>query len=86
MSAPMTQARGPVSMIYFRKSGFTAIRLCQVSRLDKDATGLILLTDITELIHDLTSPKRHVEKTYRVTVESPIDVKTADIFHRTTDP
>ena len=51
-----------------------------IGRLDKDATGLILLTDITQLIHDFTSPKRHVEKTYRVTVELPIDEKTADIF------
>jgi len=43
-----------------------------IGRLDKDATGLILITDQTRLIHDLTSPRHHVEKTYRVSVDTPL--------------
>lgn len=44
-----------------------------VGRLDKDTTGLILLTDDGAFTHHLTSPKHHVAKTYLVTVEKKID-------------
>lgn len=39
-----------------------------VGRLDKDTTGLLLLTNDGALAHDLLSPKRHVWKRYRMTV------------------
>ena len=40
-----------------------------VGRLDKDTTGLLLLTTDGELNHRLLSPGRHVDKLYRATVE-----------------
>lgn len=40
-----------------------------VGRLDKDTEGLLLLTDDGELAHMLLSPRKHVDKTYRVTVD-----------------
>ncbi len=43
--------------------------LFPVGRLDKDVTGLLLLTDDGALAHDLLSPKKHVDKTYLVTVD-----------------
>lgn len=43
-----------------------------VGRLDKDTTGLILLTDDGAFTHHLTSPKHHVAKTYEVTVDQPL--------------
>lgn len=43
-----------------------------VGRLDKDTTGLLLLTNDGELAHRLLSPKRHVDKVYRVTIEHPL--------------
>lgn len=47
--------------------------LFPVGRLDKDATGLLLLTDDGALAHDLLSPKKHVDKTYLVTVDGILD-------------
>ncbi len=43
--------------------------LFPVGRLDKDTEGLLLLTNDGELAHRLLSPKRHVDKTYLVTLK-----------------
>ena len=47
--------------------------LFPVGRLDKDATGLLLLTDDGELAHRLLSPRRHVDKTYYIEVDGTLD-------------
>jgi len=46
--------------------------LVPVGRLDKDTTGLLLLTDDGALVHALTHPRRHVAKLYRVAFEGPL--------------
>ncbi len=43
-------------------------RLYPVGRLDKDSTGLILLTNDGQLTQKITHPKYHLPKTYEVTV------------------
>ena len=43
-------------------------RLFCVGRLDKDTTGLLLLTDDGEFDHRLMSPKHHAEKEYLVSL------------------
>ena len=40
-----------------------------VGRLDKDSSGLVLVTDSGALVHALTSPRRHVAKRYVVTLD-----------------
>lgn len=46
--------------------------LFTIGRLDKDTTGLLLLTDDGDLSHRMLSPRRHVDKTYRLTTDRPI--------------
>jgi 16S rRNA pseudouridine516 synthase len=41
-------------------------------RLDKDTTGLLLITNDGPLCHELLSPKKHVEKEYLVGLEFPV--------------
>lgn len=43
--------------------------LAPVGRLDKDTTGLLLLTDDGAMNHALCSPRRHVDKVYLAQVE-----------------
>lgn len=43
-----------------------------VGRLDKDTSGLLLLTDQSALVHRLTSPKHKVPKVYRATVDADL--------------
>jgi 16S rRNA pseudouridine516 synthase len=40
-----------------------------VGRLDKDSSGLLLVTDVGPAVHLLTSPKNHVDKHYTVTLD-----------------
>jgi 16S rRNA pseudouridine516 synthase len=41
-----------------------------IGRLDKETTGLLLLTDKSGLVHRLTSPKHKVPKVYKATLDS----------------
>ncbi|MBR5712500.1 MAG: rRNA pseudouridine synthase [Lachnospiraceae bacterium] len=43
-----------------------------VGRLDRDTTGLLLITNDGALSHELLSPKKHVPKTYRAVCEGKI--------------
>ncbi len=43
-----------------------------VGRLDKDTSGLLLLTTDGEWLHRVTSPRYHLEKTYLATLTEPL--------------
>lgn len=43
-----------------------------VGRLDKDTSGLLLMTDDGALLHRIISPKRHVAKRYLATLDRPL--------------
>lgn len=49
-----------------------------VGRLDKDSTGLLLLTNDGALVHKLTSPKSNINKTYEVYITGHLDSMTAE--------
>lgn len=46
--------------------------LFPVGRLDKETTGLMILTDDGEFAHKIVSPKNHAEKIYIATIDIPI--------------
>lgn len=54
--------------------------LFPVGRLDKDAEGLLLITNDGKLSHQLLSPKKHVPKTYYVKIEGEVTVTDIDAF------
>lgn len=45
-----------------------------MGRLDKDTTGLMILTNNTALIKSVTLLKYHVSKTYEVVLKYPVDI------------
>lgn len=47
-------------------------QVTSVGRLDKDTSGVIVLTDRTELVHRYTSPRHKVPKVYRVEVDGDL--------------
>ena len=54
--------------------------LSTVGRLDKDTSGLILITDDGDFLHRVISPKRHVPKTYLATLDRPLTGSEGEIF------
>jgi 16S rRNA pseudouridine516 synthase len=51
-----------------------------VGRLDKETSGLLLMTDDGALLHRIISPRAHVPKRYRVTLDRPLRGDEAEIF------
>lgn len=55
-------------------------KISTIGRLDKETSGILLLTDDGQLLHRLTSPKYHVPKLYEVTLDRPLKGDEGDIF------
>ncbi len=51
-----------------------------IGRLDKQTTGLLLLTDDGDLLHRVISPRRHVAKVYRATLARPLTGTEGEVF------
>lgn len=56
--------------------------LFPAGRLDKDTTGLILITDDGAFAHNILSPKKHIKKTYKVVIDKEITEEMIDLFKR----
>ena len=54
--------------------------LSTVGRLDKDTSGLILITDDGDFLHRVISPKRHVPKTYLATLDRALKGSEGEVF------
>lgn len=61
---------------------YAALGCMPVGRLDKDTTGLLLLTCDGELNHRLLAPGRHVDKTYLVEVNGSLSEDDVQAFAR----
>jgi 16S rRNA pseudouridine516 synthase len=59
---------------------YRSIGCMPVGRLDKDTTGLLILTCDGELNHRLLSPGRHVDKVYRARTEGKLTEETVAAF------
>lgn len=68
----------PTILYFFEEPG--AYKLHAAGRLDIDTTGLVLMTDDGQWSHRITSPRHHCEKTYLVTLGSPLANDTAEKF------
>lgn len=53
-----------------------------VGRLDKDTTGLLILTNDGDFAHAVTSPAKHVSKTYEAVVDEDLDEEDVEAFRQ----
>jgi 16S rRNA pseudouridine516 synthase len=76
-------ADDPGAVVYDLLPGRFADRkpgLNPVGRLDKDTTGLLLLTDDGKLLHKIIHPKSGCKKVYRATLDRPLQGDEAGVF------
>lgn len=51
-------------------------------RLDKDTTGMMIITDDGIFAHNILSPKKHIKKIYEVTLDIPVTDKMKEGFEK----
>lgn len=51
-----------------------------IGRLDKDTTGLLLMTDDGKLLHKIIHPKSNCLKVYHVVLDRPLEGHETDLF------
>lgn len=56
--------------------------LFPAGRLDKDTTGLMLITDDGKFAHNILSPKKHIQKVYEVTIDIPCTEEMINSFKK----
>jgi len=54
--------------------------LSTIGRLDKDTSGLLLITDDGPFLHRVISPRSHVAKRYVATLDRPLGGGEAEVF------
>jgi 16S rRNA pseudouridine516 synthase len=54
--------------------------ISSIGRLDKETSGLLLLTDDGALLHKIISPKQHVAKRYLATLAQPLNGSETALF------
>ena len=74
-----TDGKGEPTVLDLVPSALRRKGLFPAGRLDKDTTGLMILTDDGALAHEILAPKKHVPKQYRVTIDIPM---TEEMVHR----
>lgn len=75
-----TEDRSQRTVISLLKSQDRYQGIAPVGRLDKDTTGLLLLTNDGQLNHELLAPNKHVDKIYRAKIAGVVDGETVKTF------
>lgn len=75
-----TEDRSMQTVLDLVPKEFLHRNLFPAGRLDKDTTGLMIITDDGEFAHNILSPKKHIKKTYNVTLDIPVNEEMVDGF------
>lgn len=75
-----TEDRKQPTVIDLMQAEHRRMELFPVGRLDKDTTGMLILTDDGEFAHRVISPKSGVKKRYYALVDGIPDEKDAEAF------
>ncbi|MCO0808236.1 pseudouridine synthase [Lactobacillus helveticus] len=75
-----TEDRSQRTVISLLKTQDQYQEITPVGRLDKDTTGLLLLTNDGQLNHELLAPNKHVDKIYRAKIAGVADDETVKTF------
>jgi len=77
-----TEDKRDVTVMQLLDERYSRLGLFPVGRLDKDAEGLLLLTNDGDFAHEITSPGKKVDKTYFVQFDGEVSKNDIEAFSR----
>lgn len=77
-----TEDRTQETVLDLLPENLRRLGLFPVGRLDKDTSGLLILTNNGQYAHNIISPARHVPKRYLAGLDAPAGADTAEAFAR----
>lgn len=75
-----TEDRNMQTVLELVPKEYSHRNLFPAGRLDRDTTGLMIITDDGEFAHNILSPKKHIKKTYNVTLDIHVTKEMVDGF------
>lgn len=75
-----TEDRSQQTILDIVEKDYSGRGLFPVGRLDKDTTGLIILTNDGDFAHNILSPKKDSKKIYKATLDIPVTDEMLDGF------
>ena len=67
-----TEDRTQKTVLDLIDSKYNHREMFPAGRLDKDTTGMMIITDDGVFAHNILSPKKHIRKIYEVTIDIPV--------------
>ena len=67
-----TEDRTQKTVLELIDSKYNHREMFPAGRLDKDTTGMMIITDDGVFAHNILSPKKHIRKIYEVTIDIPV--------------
>lgn len=77
-----TEDRAAKTVLDLLDGSYQGAGLFPVGRLDKDTTGLLLLTNDGTWAHRIITPKKHIDKVYEAVVDGEIPMQLGDTFEK----
>lgn len=76
-----TEDRSQKTVLELVPDEFKKRELFPAGRLDKDTTGLMLITNNGIMAHNILSPRKHIKKVYEVVIDIEMTEKMVKGFH-----
>ena len=75
-----TEDKSQATVLELVPEDYRGRELFPAGRLDKDTTGLMIITDDGAMAHRILSPKKHVQKVYLVEIDVPMSPEMVSGF------
>ncbi len=75
-----TEDKSQATVLELVPEEYRGRELFPAGRLDKDTTGLMIITDDGAMAHQILSPKKHVQKVYLVEIDVPMSADMVSGF------
>ena len=77
-----TEDRSQKTVLDLIDTKYSHREMFPTGRLDKDTTGMMIITDDGQFAHNILAPKKHISKTYEVEIDLPVTEEMRQGFEK----